>query len=50
VPEVEAVIVADADEFERRQSSAVPPGTISYVTVPPVDPPEVERERLSEYG
>jgi len=50
VPDVDAVIVADADELESAQLVALPPATIAYVMAPlPLDP-EVDMERTCEYG
>jgi hypothetical protein len=50
VPEVDAVMVAVADELESAQLVALPPATIAYVIAPaPVDP-EVDMERACEYG
>ena len=50
VPEVDAVIVAVADELESAQLVALPPAAIAYVMPPlPVDP-EVDMERACEYG
>jgi hypothetical protein len=50
VPEVDAVIVADADELERAQLVALPPATIAYVIAPVPEDPEVLIESACEYG
>ena len=50
VPEVDAVIVADADELERAQLVALPPATIAYVIAPVPEDPEVDMESACEYG
>jgi hypothetical protein len=50
VPDVDAVIVADADELESAQLVALPPATIAYVIAPVPEDPEVLIERPCEYG
>jgi hypothetical protein len=50
VPDVDAVIVAVADELESAQLVALPPAIIAYVMAPAPLDPEVLIESACEYG
>jgi hypothetical protein len=50
VPDVDAEIVADADELESAQLVALPPAAIAYVMAPVPEEPEVDMESACEYG
>ena len=50
MPDVDAEIVAVADELEIAQLLALPPAAIAYVIAPLPTDPEVLIERTCEYG